>query len=306
MTDRPKRSIARVLEPFSVPELLLACSAVAYAVSFVLMLSFWHPGRGVGATLYLAIVLAAMATGPLAGAAAGALASVVYWSVLILGFDRPFSIVLSSAGVIHLLNFVFVGAVVGYFARRMRHMLRDSLGVLDDLLVLAGRDVVTGSGNAVGFEADAAERLRERKPFVLLLASPPDGLGAEENDLRSIAAALREELEPGDELARVGAAEFVMLVSCPHARAAEALATHFERELDAAGLRLSFGWAAPPEDGASVLELYAAAAARLYARRAVRDEWHPTAATALLVEDLESRRHAATAVAGTQRAATNS
>jgi hypothetical protein len=293
---------------FTVPALLLTWSAIAYLTTLVLMLTYWDPGRGVGATVYLAIVLAAMATGPVLGAAAGALASALYWSVLVLEYDRPYSIVVSSAGAIHLLDFVVVGVVVGYFARRTRHMLRDSLGVLDDLLELAGRDLVTGSGNASSFEAAAAARLRERRPFALLLASPPDrprGRGDADGDgQRSLAAALREALEPDDDLARIGHGEFVMLVSCRDARAAEALAPRLETMLDAAGFRLSVGWAAPPEDGASVLELYAAAAARLYARRAVRNEWKPTAATASLVEDLESRRQAGGGIAEPRRAAT--
>ena len=287
----------QAVNALSVPTRLLTASAIAYAASFVLLLRFWHPGRGIGSTLYLPIVLAAIATGPLLGAAAGAFASALYWTSLILGFDKPLGIVVSSAGAIHLLNFVLVGVVVGYFARRTRHLLRDSLHVLDDLLELARRDLITCTGSAVGFEAAATARLRERLPFVLLLASPPEQPGRrhqpDEDKLRVIAAALSHELAPHDELARVGRAEFAMLVSCPQTRSAGALAPHFEQALEAAGVRLSFGWAASPQDGSSVLELYAAATARLYARRSVRNEWNPSAASASLVADLESHRRAA-------------
>ena len=281
----------------SVPTRLLTGSVIAYAAAFVLLLRFWYPGRGIGSTFYLPIVLAAIATGPLLGAAAGALASALYWTSLILGHDKSIGVVLSLAGAIHLLNFVLVGVVVGYFARRTRHLLRDSLHVLDDLLELARRDLITGTDCAVGFEAATTARLRERQPFALLLASPPDqpgrGRQADEDKLRAIAAALSDELEPDDELARVGRAEFAMLVSCPQTRSAGALAPHFEQALEAAGVRLSFGWAASPQDGSSVLELYAAAAARLYARRSVRNEWNPSAASASLVADLESHRRVA-------------
>ena len=303
------RAWRRTTQPISVPAFLLAWSAIAYAVSTVLLLCFWQPGRGIGATFYLAIVLAAMATGPLVGAAAGAFASVLYWSGLILGFDRPLGIVTSSAGAIHLFNFVLVGVVVGYFARRTRHMLRDSLGVLDDLLVLAGRDLVTGAGNPDAFQAAVSQRLKEQTPFALLLASAPEQSQARgragENDLRSVATALHRALQPQDELAHVGSNEFAMLVSCAGARAAEALAAQFERALDDAGFRLSIGWASPSRDSASVLELYSAASARLYARRAVRGEWNPTAASASLVESLESRRQAIGPTTETRLAATN-
>jgi hypothetical protein len=287
-----RTGVRRRLASMSVPQQLLACSAAAYAVSFGLMLAYWQPGRGIGATLYLAIVLAAMATGPVAGAAAGALACVLYWAALIVGFDRSFEIVLSGPGALHLANFAAVGAVVGYFARQSRRMLGRSLHVLDELLVLARRDVVTATANASGFEAAAAERIRERRPFALLLGSPPENRRRrppDEETLRKVAAELREHTREDAELARIGCAEFGLLVPCRDAAEAQRIGPALERTLDAAGIRMTFGWAVPG-DGSTVLELYSAAAARLYARRAARNEWSPTPATATLVTELHANR----------------
>jgi GGDEF domain-containing protein len=265
-------------------------AALAFAGSFALLVEYWHPGRGVGSSLYLAIVLTAMATEPLAGAAGGALATLLYWVALIGWHDQPISIVLSVAGVVHLANFVIVGVVVGYFARESRRMLGTSLHLLEDLLDLAHRDTVTATANAAGFEAAASTRLRERQPFALLVGSPPQQ-GHDEDELRRIASVLGDQVERDDQLARIGAAEFALLVPCAHAQEAHSIGPRLERALDAAGLRMTFGWATPGE-GSSVLELYAAAAGRLYARRAARSEWHPTPVSAALVDDLDDYRRA--------------
>ena len=287
-------AIRRKLGRLSLPQQLLLCAALSFAISLMLLLEYWRPGRGIGSSLYLAIVLAAMATGPLAGAAAGALASLLYWGALIGGHDQSFSLVLSVAGAIHLFNFVLVGLIVGYFARQSRLMLGKSLRLLEDLLDLARRDVITATANAAGFEAAAADRLRERRPFALLIGSPPEPRGRrgqDEDDLRRIASVLGEHLDKDDQLARIRDAEFALLISCNHAQEARQIGPRLERALDAAGLRMTFGWAGTG-DGASVLELYAAAADRLYARRAARNEWNPTPATAALVDDIQSHRRA--------------
>ena len=284
--------MGRWFTSLGIPAQLLLCSAVTYVVSFALLLLYWQPGRGIGSTLYLAIVLAAMATGPFAGAAAGVLACLLYWIALITGHGRTVGIVFSVPGLIHLLGFVAVGAIVGHFARLSRRMLGESLHLLDDLLVLARRDVVTAAANASGLEAAITTRLEQRRPFVLLVGSPPDTerpRSTDEAELCRMAAALQQQLAETDELARVGDAQFALLASCSHAGEGRELGPRLERALDELGLRITFGWAAA-SDGASALELYAAAVARLYARRSARNEWEPTAVTAALVEDLESRR----------------
>ena len=284
--------VRRRLASLGIPEQLLISSAVAYAASFGVMLAYWQPGRGVGATLYLAIVLAAMATGPLAGAGAGALACILYWAALMIGFDRSFAIVVSGSGALHLANFVAVGAIVGYFALKSRRMLGRSLHLLDDLLVLARRDVVTATANASGFEAAAAALISARRPFALLVGSPPEDRRRRphrEETLRQLAAALRDHARGDAQLGRIGSAEFGLLVPCRDAAEAHRIAPALERKLDAAGVRMTFGWAVPA-DGSTVLELYSAAAGRLYARRAVRNEWTPTPATATLVTELHANR----------------
>src|SRR5579864_1589065 len=284
----------RRLLPPSLPQQLLLCAALSFAASFMLLFEYWRPGRGVGSSLYLAIVLAAMATGPLAGAVAGALASSLYWATLIVWHDQSVKIVFSVAGATHLSTFVVVGVIVGYFARQSRRMLGRSLHVLEDLLDLARRDIVTATANAEGFEAAAAARLRAGRPFALLVGSPPEpprGAGRDEDDLRRIVVLLSQHLDNDDQLARIGGAEFALLVTCRDAQEAREIGPSLERALDAAGLRMTFGWATT-SDGASVLELYAAATSRLYARRAARNEWNPTPASAALVDDLQNRRRA--------------
>jgi hypothetical protein len=55
---------------------------------------------------------------------------------------------------------------------------------------------------------------------------------------------------------------------------------------------MTFGWAAYPQDGKDALALFRAADERLYARKIVRGEWTPSAASAGLVEELPPRHQA--------------
>lgn len=282
---------------FSIPDRLLLASAIGFAGGIVLVLEFWKPGRGIGNVFYLPIILAAMASGPRGGAAAGLLASAAFWSALIFGLDRPWSVVFSIGGGMRLLNFVLAGAVVGYFASRTRRMMGESLSVLDELLLLARRDLVTGAASADGLAGAIDGRLAARKPFALLVGDAADLLGgrnglAQETLLRDLAARLGDNLPPDGELARIGRSGFAAAVACTNAADAREQSEELERLLHAEGFRMSFGWAVHPSDGSDPLALLRAADERLYARKTVRGEWTPTPTSAGLVHELRAHRKA--------------
>jgi hypothetical protein len=250
----------RALEPLSVPHRLLAFAAVSFLGAFVLMLRYWHQGRGIGSALYLPIILVAVATGPVAGGLAGALAAALYWAALIVAHGQSDSIVLSVAGGVHLLNFVLAGATIGYFARRQRALLGESLHALDDLLVVATQALEGGTHAGIGLEQAIRELQHQGRPVALLLGHAGD-------DTARVASMLSRSLGPQEELVRVGDRRFCLLVSCAPAEAAD-LASRFESEAAANGLPLALGCAATPDDGEDLLGLVAAAAERLQARAA--------------------------------------
>jgi GGDEF domain-containing protein len=283
----------RLLEQASVPQQLLGASAVGYVLVFAALAAYGAPGRGLGNTLYLPIILAALATGPGWGAVAGLVAIAVYWAGMFVGPSTSWSQVLSIGGGVRLLSYIAAGSTVGYFARRARDMMGHSLHLLDELLLLASRDLTTGVSSARGFEAAVNRRLADKRPFVLLVGASP-GFGRRQHDvkLRRIAALLSARLDRDDELARIGDRHFALLLPCAHTNDAAVAGARLERALDGDGLRMTFGWAVHPLDGSDLLSLFRAADERLYARKAVRGEWRPTAASAGLVEDLDRLRAA--------------
>ena len=250
----------RALQPLSVPHRLLAFAAVSFLGAFVLLVRYWHQGRGVGSALYLPIILVAVATGPVGGALAGVLAAVLYWAALIVAHGQTDSIVLSVAGGVHVLNFALAGATIGYFARRQRALLGESLHALDDLLVVASRALESGTRSGVGLEQAIRELQHQGRPVALLLGHAGD-------DTDRVASLVARSLGPDEELVRVGDHRFCLLVSCAPAEAAD-LVSRFEREAAANGLPLALGCAATPDDGEDLLGLVAAAAERLQARAA--------------------------------------
>jgi diguanylate cyclase (GGDEF)-like protein len=87
--------------------------------------------------------------------------------------------------------------------------------------------------------------------------------------LRQIADRLLRELDPEDEVARIGADEFAVLTFAQGTDEAARLATSLQQSLAHAGYTVTFGWAAFPQDGTNALSLYRAADERLYARKIV-------------------------------------
>jgi thiamine transporter ThiT len=286
------------IQEASLPQRLLTAAFAAYAAVFVVSLVYGRPGLGLGQIFYLPIVLVALASGPIAGAAAGLFAFVLY--VLALVFTPQFDLDTTTETqlTIRLAMFTIAGAIVGYFSARGRSMLRDSLHVLEELLLIARRDVTTGVSTGGRF-ADLVERqLARRRPVVLLIGeleseARPLSLLKDERQLRDALALVAAHLGPDDELARVGSSQIAIAAVDRDARWARTAAAELEESLRASGRDATFGWAASPGEGTDVLALFHAAGTKLSARRFVRGEWRPSAESAGLVasvEDLAQRR----------------
>jgi len=272
-------SVARLYRRSSVPQRLHGGALVGYAAVFAGLFVYGRPGIGIGQGFYVPIVLVALAGGPATGAAAGLLATLLYEIALFPDASDG----VTQRGGIHLLWYVAAGALVGYFAQRGRALLAEALHTLDDLLRLARRDLDTGTRTAEGLNGVLAERIAAGRPFVLLLGELE--CDTHHAGLRAATAAIAAGLDGGVEIARVGPAQLAVVPAgsvCAPRREAAAL----ERLLDRSGSRATFGWAAFPGEGDDALSLFRAASERLYARRLVRGEWTPTAASAGLVDEL--------------------
>ena len=278
--------IPRIIAQASVPQLLLTASLISYAIFFALMLAFGRPGLGLGEGFNLPVVLAALVTGPVGGAAAGLFAGALFEGGLLDNGRIAASGIVSTASEIRLVGYVTVGLVVGYFATRGRRLLTDALHVLDELLTLAGRDLTTATLASPGLERAMSRRLAESERFTLLVVEPRSKqagrrrgrLGFDEEDVRRITVQIAADLPPGTELARVGAKRFAALVSTRSSDEARDAIVSCERALDDAGFSVCTGWAEAPDDGADIFTLLSTAVERLYADLLVRGEWEPRTA----------------------------
>lgn len=252
-----------MLRRFGPTQRVLAAAVVAYAAAFVLFIAFEQPGLGIGHGFYVGIILAALATGPLAGAIAGVVAAAVYAVAVVLNPRFPAADVPTLATVIRLLAYVLVGTILGHYAATTRRLL-------EELRLLAGRDRLTGLPNTRGFEEAITRRIAERTPFTLLVtdaAKIPDDADRPAA-LLDLADRMRRLVPPAADVARIGDAEFGVLVPGGAPDDAARIAGALERALP-----VTFGWASYPRDGENGLALLRAADERLYARKIVRGEW---------------------------------
>lgn len=246
--------------------LFLGTAAAIYAVVFVAFLLLEHPGLGIGHFYYLAIALVALALGPAWGAAAGVLATVLYTAGVLMSHALSSSEILTVSTPIRLVNYLAVGALLGWFAAHYREANAE-------LQVLAQRDLVTGLPNTRAFELAIDRRLEARAPFALLVGDL-DSVGLDDDRdqaLRVLADVLAGLLGPETDLARVGAEELAVLTPCDTLEQAAQLAVRLERTLCETGALVTFGWSAFPREGENALTLYRAADERLYARRILRE-----------------------------------
>jgi diguanylate cyclase (GGDEF)-like protein len=266
---------------FSLRELMLASSTVSFAVVFFSFVLYEQPGLGIGHFFYIPIALAAMATGPRLGASAGVAATGFYVAGMLVNLAIPSTDVLTGSTVIRLVTFVSIGALIGLFASRNRAMV-------DELRILAERDVLTGLPNTRAFEAAITRWLEAGRPFALLLAdmdalkelNHEAGPSAGNEALRQVADRLANSLPGDDQVARVGSDEFAVLASVSTLDEAAQLSARLEWILSSQGTKATFGWALHPQEGANALALYRAASERLYARKVMRGYLRATPAPA--------------------------
>ncbi len=130
-------SARRALAGITIPQQLLIAAALTYGLVFALLLEYGRPGLGIGEGFFVAVILAAAASGPVLGGLAGLLALLLYelaiheqtglaWP----DFDHP-------PALVRLVAYVAAGVVTGFLARRFRLMLAQSLTVLEELSDLA-------------------------------------------------------------------------------------------------------------------------------------------------------------------------
>ena len=252
-------------------QLLLAASGASYALVVLAFLLWERPGLGIAHFFYLSIATTAIATGPWVGALAGLTATALYVSAVYANPLVPSTEVLTASTAIRGVTFVSIGFVIGWFAGRNRVMLQD-------LRILAERDVLTGLPNTRAFEAAITKRLESGRPFALLLAdmdalkdiNHEAGPSAGNEALCRVADRLSKSLSAADEVARVGSDEFAVLASCQTLDEAAELSARLEWILSSQGTKATFGWAVHPQEGENALAVYRAASERLYARKVMR------------------------------------
>jgi diguanylate cyclase (GGDEF)-like protein len=248
----------------------LAVTAIAcFAIVFSFFVLFEVPGLGLGHFFYIPVALLALAFGARGGVLAGAVAAALYVAAIALTPRVPTTDVLTYATAIRFVTFSTCGLVVGWFADKHRRHL-------EQLRDMAERDFLTGILNTRVFDEALSRRCAKGRPFLLLLGDMDDlksvndthGHVAGNAELRRLADALGGLLGPTDELARVGGDEFAILTDASISDAA-GICSSLRTRLAADDLRMTFGWAALPEDGLAGLELFRKADDRLYAAKLV-------------------------------------
>jgi hypothetical protein len=266
----------------SLPLRLQAAAVVCYLAVFVAYVAYGRPGIGVGQAFYVPIVLASLGGGTLSGAAAGFAAAILYDLAVVAGGGGEPSAVRVA---VHLVTYVAAGAIVGHFAAGARSMLSESLHALEDLLLLARRDLGTGALNPRGLEVVLGRRAAAGAPFAVLVGEIECGVGGD-SGLRQVTRVIAAQAGAGAEIARVGPSQLAVVLTSAAPAQARAAAGELERALGEHACRATFGWALHPSEGEDGLTLFRCASERLYARRIVRGEWSPTAASAGLVDEL--------------------
>jgi diguanylate cyclase (GGDEF)-like protein len=250
--------------------LVLAFAALLYVSVFAAFVFGESPGRGIGNFFYIPVCLVALVSDELLGALAGVLAAGIYVAAVVLAPAVPSAQALTTATGIRLVTYTIVGGLMGFYANRNRQLV-------NRLRDLAGRDFITGCGNARTFDEELAKRCAAGGPFALVLADA-DGLNeinqvhghASGNAaLKRIGEVLAQHAEPGDVIARIGGDEFALLTNLPAEQIA-ALQARTNRTLSAENLTATFGVTFCPDDGQTTTELFHKADDRLFAAKLVR------------------------------------
>jgi diguanylate cyclase (GGDEF)-like protein len=250
--------------------LVLALAALMYAGVFASFVFVESPGLGLANFFYIPLCLVALTTDEVRGAVAGVLATTLYVAAVELAPAVPTAQALTTGTAIRLVTFTVVGALMGFYASRNRQLV-------NRLRDLAGRDFVTGLGNARTFDDELAKRCASGKPFALMLADADDlndlnhvhGHAAGNAALKRIGEVLSQHAEPDDVLTRIGGDDFGLLTTLP-AEQITALQARTNRTLSSENLSLTFGVTFCPQDGQTAAELFHKAGDRLFAAKLVR------------------------------------
>lgn len=248
--------------------LLVGSSLGVYALVSAAFFIYEEPGVGIGHFYYVAIALLALATNAFAGALGGVLATALYTAGVLVNSALPHSDLLKVSTPIRFVTFVCMGALIGWFAASHR-------ALVEEMRVLAARDLLTGLPNTRAFEVAIDRRLAARKPFALLVsdvqhidaANEERGATAADGVLRAVADLLARSVGAADDVARIGGDEFAVLASCESLAEAAQLAARLERLLASHGCAVTFGWSHHPQEGHNALSLFRAADERRYARK---------------------------------------
>ncbi len=258
----------------------LFASALLTSVTFALFWMFERPGLGIAYGYIVAIILAGLAGGALRSAFVGLFCTLLYALGVYLNPYVPVAGLPTVAMAIRALTFISVGVVVGFYASRSRALTTRLSVLMEELRVLADRDILTSLPNTRAFEVAVAARLESAQPFVLLVGDL-DGLkrinqasGYDEGNevLQRVAESLIRLLPSACDVARIGGDEFAVLVACERLEDASRLASRIERDLGSEAARVTFGWAMFPNEATTALSLYRIADERLYARKLFRGE----------------------------------
>jgi GGDEF domain-containing protein len=239
-------------------------SIAAYAFVFAVFRFYERIGLGLGHFYYVAIALAALAGGTWFGVAGGALAAALYMIGVAVNPHMPTSSLPTEGTLVRAATYIAIGGLIGWFATRHRQMVAE-------LRILADRDTLTGLPNTRAFEAAVDRRLKEGRPFLLVVAELTNvdhGPAPADELLRAAANHLLLRLEPTDEIARIGTREFAVIVS-GGGESPRRTAGKLEALLAQCGAPSTVGWASHPRDAENALSLYRAANERLYARKIV-------------------------------------
>jgi GGDEF domain-containing protein len=263
--------------------MLLTAAGLLYAVVFCLFAFLERPGLGIGHAFYLAIVLAAVAGGPLVGAFAGIFATVLYVVGIAINPAVSTSSIPTVATVIRLVAYVLVGTLIGYYSGLNRRLLVHADGLTQELLLLTRRDFVTELPSQRAFETTLSERIARSGPFMLLVADL-EGEGDHSADKLLTAAESILRLMPVEtDSSRVGNGQLAFLLDATNeASGAEARTWCNVAERQLGPGVATFGWSQYPRDGDNALSLYMAACERMYVRK-MGKERRPTGLVSLPV-----------------------
>lgn len=244
------------------PALLIA--ACGYAGVFLAFVLVEQPGLGIGHFFYLPICLVALATDAFGGAAAGLLAAGLYCLAVVADPAIPSHDALTTATGIRAVTFALVGAIVGLYAARNRHLVAR-------LREHAAEDFVTGIANVRAFDEALRGRVERATPFTLVLADVDQlrrvnevhGHAAGDAALRAVASALSALAVPDDVVARVGGDEFALLTSLAPEEI-PTLVARLNASLASETLTITAAATAFPEHAETADDLYRRADDRLF------------------------------------------